>query len=111
MITLATTTVTITRVVADPTRDGYDTPPAATTIVSGVRATLYSPGSQTALVGGEQVTYDTDLAVDPCGIAVDDVVTDDATGVSYRVLAVIDRAGFGLDHIKSHLRRVEGAAA
>lgn len=43
MIPLATTTISVKRVAADDTRDGYDPLPAPSTVAAGVRAHLSSP--------------------------------------------------------------------
>jgi hypothetical protein len=125
---LATTTFTIHRqvvlsstpaVIRDPDGEGYGTstdgpgptdPAAFTVIETGIRGAVGSPGGSERDSGGsvESVTWSINL--DPCDITHNDEITDEQTGVRYRVEWIIPRKGLSLDHMKGSVRTVKGAA-
>lgn len=110
---LATTTITIKRVLADlSTTDPYEATAVPETIASGIRAHISSP-SGSELVGGadsqESVTFRLDC--DPTDLAHTDIVTDETTGQDYRVTWARSRSGLGLDHVEAGLLQVTGVMA
>jgi len=125
---LATTTFTIHRLVAlvslaDPLRDpdgaGYGTEsdgpgPLDTSayedVASGVRGTVSGPGGGEQDVGGSQELVSWRIDLDPCDLRHDDEITDEQTGVRYRVTWAVPRNGLGLDHMTGAVRTVKGAA-
>lgn len=110
MIPLASTTIRVDRVALSATRDSYDTPPAAATVVTGVRAHLSAPGGTERLAGGSVEVIDRHLDCDLCDLDHRDTVTDLTTGTTYTVVWVHKRAGFGLDRMEAGLRIVAGIA-
>ena len=109
MIPLATTTVTVRRVPADDTRDGYDPPPAAEDVATGVRAHLSSPSGREDRAGGSRQTSAARLLCDPVDLRHTDTVIDDTTGAEWAVTGVATHVGLGLDHVAADLQRVSGA--
>lgn len=108
-VPLATTTITISRIPPDATRDGYDTPPSPTTVASGVRAHLSGPGKSTDPTGGLRVATIWRLDADPCDLRAGDTVVDDSTGSTFTAMNADTRYGLGLDHTVASLERVDGA--
>lgn len=109
-IPLATTTVTVTRVPPDATRDGYDAPPAPVTVASGIRATISGPKSRVNLAGGQRVVSDASFHTDPADIQPGDTLTDATSGRAYSVLWAQQRYELGLGYCYGDLRIVSGAA-
>lgn len=107
-IPLATTTISVARVAADPTRDGYDAPPAASTVASGVRAHIGRPAGNVNLAGGVRESVGFTLDCDPIVLTTGDTITDDRTGEQYTVLWARTRIGLGLDHTQAALQQVTG---
>lgn len=110
MIPLATTTITVSRVPRDPTRDGYDTAPAAVPVVAGLRAHIGSPSGSQNIATGDRTVVTFALDADPADIQADDTVTDDTTGQTYRVIWARSRVALGLDHVQGAIEQVGGAA-
>ena len=109
MIPLATTTITVRRVTADDTRDGYDVRPAPEDVATGVRAHLSSPSAREERAGGSRQTTVARLLCDPVELLHTDTVVDDTTGVEYAVTGVETHVGLGLDHTAAQLLLVNGA--
>lgn len=110
MLPLATTTITVKRVPADPTRDGYDTPPAATTIASGVRAVIGNGSGSQNITAGDRTVVTFPFTADTTDVQADDTVIDETTGDTYRVEWARSRQGLGLDHTAGQLEQVGGAS-
>jgi len=110
MIPISLTTVTVSRVTPDSTRDGYDPQPAPTTISSGVRAVIGNPGGSQNITAGDRTVVTFPFTTDPADITADDTLTDDVTGTTYRVMWARARTGLGLDHIEGECEQVEGAS-
>lgn len=110
MIPLATTTVSVWRLAADPTRDGFDTPPPRQQVAAGLRATIGSPSVRTDLSSGDKVVVDWKFDSDPFDPADDDQIVDETTGQVFTSLGVVRRGGFGLDHCEGRLRQISGAS-
>jgi hypothetical protein len=109
MIPAATTTITVRRVPADDTRDGYDPLPAPSTVATGVRAHLASPSAREDRGGGTRQALTARLLCDPVDLTHTDTVVDDTTGLEYAVVGVVQQVGFGLDHTAAGLLLVDGA--
>lgn len=107
-IKLATTTITVSRVPVDPTRDSYDAPPAAVVVASGVRAHISSPSGTETQLGGTQAVENFRIDCDPVDATHVDTVTDERTGVTYEVLWAVSRYGLGLDHLEMSARLTLG---
>ena len=107
-IPLATTTITVSRVAADPERDPADEQPAATPVASGIRAHL------SGLTGAEnfptQEVISRKLICDPTDLEHGDTVHDDTTGLDYQVVYAEQRVGLQMDHTEAGLKKVTGAA-
>lgn len=112
MIPIATTTIAVLRVTADPTYDGFDSASATpATVASGVRAVIGEPSGSETVQGNasqEDVTYRLDA--DPVSLLDTDQVRDEVTGDTYDVVWARARGGFGLSHTVAGLRQVRGAA-
>lgn len=109
MIPLATTTITVTRVPADPARDAYDPAPDPVTVATGIRAVIGQPTAAVTLTGGDEVAYRFPLTCDPTDLQPGDTIVD-AAGIEYRLDWARLETGFGLDHMTGSLRIVTGAA-
>jgi hypothetical protein len=107
-IPLATTTITVT--VAD-TPDLDDEPYAgagvnpAVTTATGVRAVIDRGTGREQLAGGEQSISDFLLTCDPINLDRRATVTDDTTGIDYRVVWLLTFPG---EHTEAGLRLVQG---
>lgn len=110
MIPMHTTTVTVTRVPRDSTRDGYDPAPDPDTIETGLRAHIGSPSGSQNITTGDRTVVRFVLSTDPADIQADDTVTDDRTGEVYRVVWARNRAALGLDHVQGAIEQVGGAS-
>lgn len=110
MIPLATTTLTVSRVPADPTRDGYDTQPAAAPVVTGLNAVIGNPGGSQNITAGDRTVVTFPLTTDPADIQADDTILDEQTGEQYRVMWARNRSGLGLDHVEGEVEQVAGAS-
>lgn len=109
MIHVATTTIRVLRVPADPTRDPLDPQPSAAQVVAGVRAVISSPNGRATLnSGGVQEVVEFHLSSDPCDVEGTDLVEDESTGLVYQVTWARLREGMGLDHMEGGLRQVAG---
>lgn len=116
-IPFQTTHITITRstLLAGEAQDPYDPPseypsPTSTTVATGVRAVVTVPGSQTALVAGQRVTFDTQVTLDPCDLQAGDVLTED-NGFIWECLSATPFAAFAISGVKASVRRVKGFSA
>ena len=109
-IPLFTTTITITRVPRDDTRDGYDTPPDPDTIATGVRADIGAPSGSQNITTGDRTVVTFRLTADPTDLQADDTVIDDTTGDTYRCIWARQRRGLGLNHTTGALEQVSGAS-
>lgn len=108
-LALATTTITVRRVAADPARDPYDAEPEPVTVASGVAAHIFSPTGEEQTAGGSRSNVNIRLAADPVDLnAETDTVVDDTTGVEYAVEWARDVVGLGLDHTQARLRHTTG---
>lgn len=107
-IPLATTTITVARVPADPDRDPADEQPAAETVTAGVRAHLSGITGNENFPTQEVITRK--LACDPTDLEHGDTITDDTTGAVYTVVYAEPRVGLNLDHVEAGLKKVEGYA-
>lgn len=110
MIPLATTTITITRIPRDDTRDGYDTQPEPDTIASGVRAHIGNPSGSDNITSGDRTVVRFAITTDPTDLQADDTVIDDNTGAQYRCVWARNRQGLGLDHTTGAVEQVAGAS-
>jgi hypothetical protein len=110
MIPLATTTVSVWRLPADDTRDGFDTPSVRQQVATGLRAHIGSPSTRTDISAGDKVVTDWRLDTDPFDFADDDQLVDENTGETYRLLGAVRRSGFGLDHCEGRVRQISGAS-
>lgn len=112
-VPLATTTVTISRIAADPDRDPYDAPPDPTDVASGVRAHISTATGTEAVAGGSQEVVNFRMSCDPFdgGLLHTDTVSDDTSGEVYDVVWAVARFGVGLDHFQAGLRQVSGVVS
>lgn len=108
MIPLATTTVAVWRLPADPDRDGYDTPPARQQVKLGLRAHIGSPSGRHSIADGRTVTTFR-LDTDPFDFAIDDQIQDESTGEVYMLAWARKRVALGLDHVEGAMYLIEGA--
>jgi len=109
-IPLALTTVTVSRVPADPTRDGFDPQPDPVNIATGIRAVIGNPSGSQNITAGDRTVVTFPFTTDPSDIQADDTITDDTTGDEYRVMWARTRAGLGLDHVEGECEQVQGAS-
>lgn len=112
-IPLATTTISVLRVAADPDRDPYAPTPDPETVASGVRAHLsLGLGSETT-AGGSQEVVNWRLACDPFdgGLHHLDQVLNEQSGSTYEVVFAETREGMGMDHFQAGLRQVTGVTS
>lgn len=110
-IPLATTTITVERVVPDPDRDPMDPQPEPTVIATGVRAHIStSTGSEAVGSGAEQSVTNFRMSCDPFdgGLHHEATVTDDLSGEVYEVVWSVSRVGLDLDHFQAGLTQVSG---
>jgi hypothetical protein len=118
VIPLATTTISVWRVAADETRDGWDAAPARTKVTSGLRAVIGVVGSRGAspstvqvdIATGDKVVVEFRLMCDPFDFADDDQIVDDTTSETYILLGIVRQNAFGLDHCDGRMRQISGAA-
>lgn len=110
MIPISTTTVSVWRVPADDTRDGFDTPPARQRVAAGLRAHIGSPSQRSDIATGDKVVVDWRLDCDLFDFADDDQIVDETTGQAFLLLSVVKRSGFGLGHCEGRVRQISGAA-
>lgn len=105
MIPLSTTTVTVTEPgTADEYAEPYSTPAARSVTAHGVRAVIDYPGGQEQIAGGEQAIWNFRLICDPVVISRSAQITDDTSGMTYRVEWVMTYP----QHVEAGLRYVEG---
>lgn len=110
MIPLATTTISVRRLAADPSRDPYDPQPEPEVVASGIRAHIASPSGRERTAGGSQEVVEFRLTCDPTEFRHTDRVQDEQSGELYRVTWARQRHGFGLDQVQAGLRQVRGVA-
>jgi hypothetical protein len=110
VLPLATTTIDITRVAHDATRDGYDPRPNPTTVARNVRAVIGSPSGRQNISAGDRTVVTWSLRADPCDLTADDTVTDNTTGDTYRVIWARQRYELGLGYTAAGLEQVAGAS-
>lgn len=110
-IPIATTTIQVLRVPADPTRDPTE-PGVEAEVAGGVRAHISTAtGSEQLASGAAQERVYFRLAADPCDLEHNDVVVDEATGERYEVQWVRHRQELGMDHVQAGLRQVTGTVS
>ena len=109
-IPLATTTISVLRVPADPDRDPYDPQPEPETVVSGIRAHLSLGQGQETVAGGSQQVVNWRLSCDPFnqGLHHKDQVVNEQSGSVYEVVYSETREGMGMDHFQAGLTQVSG---
>lgn len=137
MIPLATTTITVVRLVAptpevspadsydtatydsaayDATAtvpagryvDGYEAAPTETTIASGVRAHLSAPSGTEQQQTGSAETVTWRLLCDPTDLHHADLIIDEPTGQRFDVEWTRAKPGLGLDHTVAGVRQLSG---
>ncbi len=108
MIPLSTTTITVYR--PDTGADDYSTDDGPQVVGSEIRAHLSTPRGNDQIVGGEKQTVDLRLDCDPFDFKHYDVVKDDTTNKTYRLVWFEQRYGFGLDHVEGGLQLTTGTA-
>lgn len=111
-IPLATTTITIWRVAADPTRDPYDPKPPATAAHTGVRAVIsQSRRGENAAESQEVVWFR--LVCDLVDLREADTIEDEKTGEQYQVIGPRRVSGIAAvsDYTRADLRQVRGVAS
>lgn len=113
---LATTTIAISRGrVADQYADPYEGGGAADrdTVDSGIRAVIDAPTGREYVAGGEQTVTTFRLLADPCDLRRTDVVVDERSSITYRVMWTLPYYNpFGnADHVEAGLELVEGLIA
>src|SRR3546814_16573557 len=92
-VPLHTTTVSVLRVAANPTRDPYDTQPAPSVVASGIRAHISSPRGREQTAGGSQEVVEFRLTCDPVDPRHTDQVQDEQTSALYEVTRSERRRG------------------
>lgn len=110
-IPVATTTIRVLRVPADPTRDPLDPQPAAAVVASGVRAVISTSRGREPSPSGTQEVVEFRLSCDPVEIRHTDSIQDEATGDTYEVVWARPRTGLGLEHAEAGLRQVTGVVS
>lgn len=112
MIPVATTTIEVLRLPADPTRDPEDPQPAPVSVASGVRAHISTSRGREVVQGqSTQEIVEFRLSCDTADIQQDDQVRDEATGEVYHVMWARSRSGLGLEHTQAGLKQVSGNVA
>lgn len=109
-IPIATTTIAVRRVAADPDRDPYDPQPDPSTVASGIRAHLSLAGGSETEAGGSQQIVNWRLSCDPFdeGLHHKDQVVNEQSGSVYEVVFSETREGMGMDHFQAGLTQVSG---
>ena len=108
-VPLATTAITVERVVTTTDEDGYDPNAAAPTpLAKHVRATISVPTGAVQLAGGDRVVTTATLHCDPTDLQSQDTVTDEGDGTVWTVLWARQYGAFGLGHTLAQLRLVQG---
>lgn len=108
-IALATTTISVQRLPADTSRDGYDDVPARTTVKTGLRAVIGSPSGRETITTGNRTVATFTLNSDPFDFEPTDRVTDEATGDEYDVIWTRTRSEL-IPHTEGRLQQASGAA-
>lgn len=112
MIPVATTTIAVLRVPADPARDPEDAQPDAVEVATGIRAHISTSRGREVVEGAStQEIVDFRLSCDSTDIEKDDQVRDEQTGEVYEVTWARARRGLGLDHTQAGLKQVAGSVA
>lgn len=105
MIPVATTTIAVSEPnTADLYGEPYEAPAARATTATGVRAVIDPTTGREQVAGGEQSIWDFDLTCDEVAMSRLAQVTDERTGVAYRVVWVMTYPG----HVEAGLRLVLG---
>ncbi|MFA7297319.1 MAG: hypothetical protein WC211_09090 [Dehalococcoidia bacterium] len=107
-VPLHTTTVSVLRLPADPSRDPYDAQPTPEVVASGIRAHISSPSGRERVEGGSQEVVEFRLTCDPVDLRHTDQVQDEQTSALYEVTWARTREGLGLDQTQGGLRQVSG---
>jgi hypothetical protein len=109
MLPVTTTSVRVER--RNPQADAYE-PADPQFVAEHLKATISGPGGSEGLIGGSVEIVDARLHVDALAPALvkDDVVVDETTGDTWRVVWRRIRIGFGLDHQVAGLVAVRGAS-
>jgi hypothetical protein len=110
MVPLATTTITVLEVSADPDRDPYDAQPDPVAVATGVRAHISTSTGDETVRGGQREEVTFRLSCDPVPLTHTHQVRDEQTGEVYEVVWARPRTGFGMDHVQAGLRQVRGIA-
>lgn len=109
MIPVATTTIEVSRVAVDLTRDSYDAEPPPTIVASGVRARISLVSGRERIQGGTQEDVEFRLDCDVTDLGHLDKIVDQSDGAVYEVVFARKVLGFGsLDHMECGLRVVTG---
>lgn len=114
MIPLATTTITVWRIVDVTPSEGEDWPDPTDPVTrepvaEDVRAHISSPsGREDDASGAPREIVEFRLGCDPIvgGIKHDDVIVDGTTGEQFQVTWAHSRVGLGLDHIVAGMQQV-----
>jgi hypothetical protein len=105
-----TTLISVLRSDQDGTKDSTDTL-TWSTIASGVRAHIGSPGGSETVTAGSSSTVTTRLSCDPTDLQHGDRVYDESLGLTYEVSWTAQRRGYGLEHTAADLVIVTDRAA
>ena len=105
----ATTTLTVSRVPPDSTRDGYDPQPAPT-VLATVRGVIGNPSGSQNITAGDRTVVTFPFRTDPTDITADDTLLDNTNGLTYRVRWARNRYGLGLDHVEGECEQIQGAS-
>ncbi|MCK9496594.1 MAG: hypothetical protein M0R75_14020 [Dehalococcoidia bacterium] len=109
---MATTTIAVLRVPADPARDPLDPKPPAAVIACGVPAHIStSRGSEEVSSGGSQEVVYFRMSCAVTDLRSTDQVRDEVTGEVYEVTWARERRGLGLDHTQAGLKQVAGVVS
>lgn len=109
MLPFAATTVTVKRLPADATRDGYDDVPARTTAKTGLRATIGAPSGRETVVAGDRTVVTFTLNTDPFDFQPTDQIIDETTGQTYELIWSRTRTAL-IPHTEGRLMRASGTA-
>lgn len=113
-IPYASTTISVLRMpAAQQDAEPYqtDTEATRTVIATGVRAVIWSPGSERQrkqVKGGEQALIKARLTCDVTDLKVQDWVKDAVTGEIWKIDSVLKRVVLGLDHMQAELYLFRG---
>lgn len=108
MLPLTTTTITIHRLASGV--DPYESENWAT-VATRQPATISNPSGASREIGGDQQTVSATLYTDgEVDLRHEDHITDETTGLRWRVTWVTPRYELGLSHIRAGIERTVGAS-